>query len=173
MPLLWQVPLLAPLIPRQRKALEAVELIRRTTEELIARCCCQQCCSCQILCLKVHALTASLITVGRGLDASQAHRAEKHLALLHRCKAMVDAEEAERGRVGFEEGYLNEADPSVLRFLIASRCRHPQLATHRPRSHGRWCCNARQEGHRTGTITAAESQISGDTEAMQAFMTAV
>lgn len=35
---------------------------------------------------------------------------------------MVDAEEAERGRVGFEEGYLNEADPSVLRFLIASRC---------------------------------------------------
>ena len=36
---LWQVPLLAPLIPRQCKALEAVELIRRTTEDLIARCC--------------------------------------------------------------------------------------------------------------------------------------
>jgi carotenoid epsilon hydroxylase len=47
---------------------------------------------------------------------------EQQVALLHRCKAMVDAEEAERGRVGFEEGYLNEADPSVLRFLIASRC---------------------------------------------------
>jgi carotenoid epsilon hydroxylase len=48
-------------------------------------------------------------------------------ALLARCKAMVDAEEAERGRVGFEEGYLNEADPSVLRFLIASRCAcHPR-----------------------------------------------
>ncbi len=38
-----------------------------------------------------------------------------------RCKAIVEAEEAERGREGFEEGYLNEADPSVLRFLIASR----------------------------------------------------
>ncbi len=33
----------------------------------------------------------------------------------------MEAEEAERGREGFEEGYLNEADPSVLRFLIASR----------------------------------------------------
>ena len=31
---------------------------------------------------------------------------------------MVDAEEA----ASFEEGYINESDPSVLRFLIASRC---------------------------------------------------
>ena len=30
--------MLAPLLPRQRKALAAVDLIRRTTEELIARC---------------------------------------------------------------------------------------------------------------------------------------
>lgn len=35
---LWKFPLLSPLIPRQRKALAAVELIRQTTEELIARC---------------------------------------------------------------------------------------------------------------------------------------
>ena len=35
---LWKVPALAPLIPRQRKAVEAVSLIRQTTEELIAKC---------------------------------------------------------------------------------------------------------------------------------------
>ena len=35
---LWKVPLLANLVPRQRKALEAVALIRRTTEQLIAKC---------------------------------------------------------------------------------------------------------------------------------------
>ena len=35
---LWKVPVLAPLIPRQRKALQAVSLIRQTTEELIAKC---------------------------------------------------------------------------------------------------------------------------------------
>ncbi|KAL0043106.1 hypothetical protein WJX79_009388 [Trebouxia sp. C0005] len=67
---LWKVPALAPLIPRQRKALQAVSLIRQTTEELIAK-----------------------------------------------CKQMVDAEEQAR----FEEGYINEGDPSILRFLIASR----------------------------------------------------
>ncbi|KAK9823343.1 hypothetical protein WJX72_002053 [[Myrmecia] bisecta] len=66
----WKLPQLAFLFPRQRKALAAVELIRRTTEQLIAK-----------------------------------------------CKEMVDAE----GQVQFDEGYINEADPSVLRFLIASR----------------------------------------------------
>ncbi len=35
---IWKVPALAALVPRQRKALAAVELIRQTTEELIARC---------------------------------------------------------------------------------------------------------------------------------------
>ena len=30
---------------------------------------------------------------------------------------MVDAEE----QASFEEGYINDSDPSVLRFLIASR----------------------------------------------------
>ena len=35
---LWKIPALAPLIPRQRKALQAVSLIRQTTEELIAKC---------------------------------------------------------------------------------------------------------------------------------------
>jgi carotene epsilon-monooxygenase len=34
----WKIPLLRLLVPRQRKAAEAVELIRRTTEELIAKC---------------------------------------------------------------------------------------------------------------------------------------
>ena len=33
-----QLPLLPSLIPRQRKALDAVRLIRQTTEELIAKC---------------------------------------------------------------------------------------------------------------------------------------
>lgn len=32
-------------------------------------------------------------------------------------QAMVDAEEA----ASFQEGYINDSDPSVLRFLIASR----------------------------------------------------
>ncbi len=35
---LWKITALAPLIPRQRKALQAVSLIRQTTEELIAKC---------------------------------------------------------------------------------------------------------------------------------------
>ena len=35
---LWRVPALAQFLPRQRKALEAVALIRRTTEELIGKC---------------------------------------------------------------------------------------------------------------------------------------
>jgi len=68
---LWKLTALAPLIPRQKKALEAVELIRQTTEELIAK-----------------------------------------------CKAMVEAEETASS---FDEEYINDSDPSVLRFLIASR----------------------------------------------------
>ncbi|CAL5220979.1 g3089 [Coccomyxa viridis] len=67
---LWKLQFLHPLIPRQRKASEAVALIRQTTEQLIAK-----------------------------------------------CREMVDAEEQAR----FGEDYINEADPSVLRFLIASR----------------------------------------------------
>mmetsp|Transcript_12600 Transcript_12600/g.35999 ORF Transcript_12600/g.35999 Transcript_12600/m.35999 type:complete len:567 (+) Transcript_12600:71-1771(+) len=68
---LWKLTFLAPFIPRQRKALEAVELIRQTTEQLIAK-----------------------------------------------CKAMVEAEETAST---FDEDYINDSDPSVLRFLIASR----------------------------------------------------
>lgn len=68
----WKVPLLCAFVPRQRKAADAVALIRATTEELIAK-----------------------------------------------CKAMVDAEEE---AASFDpENYINDSDPSVLRFLIASR----------------------------------------------------
>lgn len=35
---LWKLPFLAPLVPRQRKALEAVALIRAETERLISQC---------------------------------------------------------------------------------------------------------------------------------------
>ena len=35
---LWKLSFLHPLIPRQRKATEAVQLIRATTEQLIAKC---------------------------------------------------------------------------------------------------------------------------------------
>jgi hypothetical protein len=35
---LWKLPVLAPLIPRQRRAAEAVALIRAETERLIAKC---------------------------------------------------------------------------------------------------------------------------------------
>ena len=37
---LWKIPALSFFIPRQRRALEAVDIIRATTEELIARCKC-------------------------------------------------------------------------------------------------------------------------------------
>jgi len=68
----WKIPFMRYIIPRQRKAMEAVDLIRQTTEELIAT-----------------------------------------------CKAMVEAEEE---AAAFDpDNYINESDPSVLRFLIASR----------------------------------------------------
>lgn len=68
----WKIPFLCTIVPRQRKALAAVEIIRQTTEELIAK-----------------------------------------------CKAIVDAEEE---AASFDpENYINDSDPSVLRFLIASR----------------------------------------------------
>jgi carotene epsilon-monooxygenase len=62
-----QVPLLCQLVPRQRKALDAVALIRRTTEDLIKQ-----------------------------------------------CKEMVDEEEM--AAASQAEDYMNEADPSVLRW---------------------------------------------------------
>eukprot|EP00878_Enallax_costatus_P024806 GHUV01026495.1.p1 GENE.GHUV01026495.1~~GHUV01026495.1.p1 ORF type:complete len:533 (+),score=153.01 GHUV01026495.1:330-1928(+) len=73
---LWKFPFLAPLIPRQRKALAAVELIRDTTNMLIKK-----------------------------------------------CKEMVDEEEMVAAAAAKAEGqdYINEGDPSVLRFLIAAR----------------------------------------------------
>ena len=42
------------------------------------------------------------------------------------------AEERDRGMEGFQEGYINEADPSVLRFLIASRSPPPPAPLQRP-----------------------------------------
>ncbi|GIL60700.1 hypothetical protein Vafri_15234, partial [Volvox africanus] len=73
---LWKVPALGWLIPRQRKALQAVELIRQTTNDLIRK-----------------------------------------------CKEMVDEEELRAAAAAAESGqdYMNESDPSVLRFLIAAR----------------------------------------------------
>jgi carotene epsilon-monooxygenase len=68
----WKIPLLCQFVPRQRKALAAVEEIRATTEMLIAR-----------------------------------------------CKEMVNEEET-RAAASSEE-YINTEDPSILRFLIASR----------------------------------------------------
>ena len=65
-----QVPFLCAIDPRQRKAAAAVDLIRATTEELIAK-----------------------------------------------CKRMVE-EEGERAE---GDEYVNDADPSILRFLLASR----------------------------------------------------
>ena len=68
----WKIPLLCAIVPRQIKATAAVEVIRKTTEELIAK-----------------------------------------------CKSMVEAEEE---AAAFDpENYINDADPSILRFLIASR----------------------------------------------------
>lgn len=70
-PFLWKVPEIAALVPRQQKAAAAVEVIRATTQELIAK-----------------------------------------------CKAIV---EAENEVASLDSEYVNAADPSVLRFLLASR----------------------------------------------------
>lgn len=35
---LWKLPGMRYILPRQKKALEAVDLIRQTTEELVAKC---------------------------------------------------------------------------------------------------------------------------------------
>uniref|UniRef100_A0A7S3YZM3 Cytochrome P450 n=1 Tax=Lotharella globosa TaxID=91324 RepID=A0A7S3YZM3_9EUKA len=75
---LWKLPenIAQTVSPRQQRATAAVDLIRRTTEDLIAN-----------------------------------------------CKQQLEAEEAARGEAEEfnEDDYLSEADPSVLRFLIASR----------------------------------------------------
>jgi len=71
----WKIPFLSLFDERQRKAQEAVEIIRETTNELIDR-----------------------------------------------CKKMVEEEERRTGsREEVDETYVNDADPSVLRFLIAAR----------------------------------------------------
>lgn len=64
------------IVPRQRKAMEAVEIIRRTTSDLIKK-----------------------------------------------CKEMVDEEEMAAAAAASASGgeYINQSDPSVLRFLIAAR----------------------------------------------------
>ncbi|XP_059462793.1 carotene epsilon-monooxygenase, chloroplastic [Corylus avellana] len=66
----WKINALCKIIPRQIKAENAVTVIRRTVEELVAK-----------------------------------------------CKEMVEAE----GERIDEEEYVNDADPSILRFLLASR----------------------------------------------------
>lgn len=74
----WKIPLFNLLDERQRKAAEAVKIIRETTEDLISK-----------------------------------------------CKRMVEEEEgraADRdGAEGVAEDFVDEADPSILRFLIAAR----------------------------------------------------
>jgi carotene epsilon-monooxygenase len=67
---------LCQIVPRQKKALAAVDLIRRTTTDLIRK-----------------------------------------------CKEMVDEEEMAAAAAANASGsdYINDSDPSVLRFLIAAR----------------------------------------------------
>jgi len=72
---IWKLPdPIRLLFPRQKKAGEAVQVIRDVTTELITK-----------------------------------------------CKAMIDAEAKEAGTEEFGVDYLNESDPSILRFLLASR----------------------------------------------------
>ena len=115
----WKFPLLAPLIPRQRKALEAVKLIRQTTEELIAKCkqmvdaeeqVTMRACASELL------LCAPLI-----LCSSQGHTANHRAAYSQNNPSSPEATGHHALQARFEEGYINEGDPSVLRFLIASR----------------------------------------------------
>jgi len=68
--MMYQIPFLCKIIPRQIKAERAVTIIRRTVEELITK-----------------------------------------------CKQIVDTE----GEQIDGEEYVNDADPSILRFLLASR----------------------------------------------------
>ena len=142
----WKVPLLCALVPRQRKALAAVELIRRTTEELIAKCkvpgdrlfgraefwlgplAPDTRCP-----LVAHLLLDGTLPVHRISIISWVHARVAQTGSVLVCsmsstwllpaplsaQAMVDAEEE---AAAFDPGnYINDADPSVLRFLIASR----------------------------------------------------
>ena len=71
----WKIPLIPLVDERQRKAAEAVEVIRETTEKLIDK-----------------------------------------------CKKIVEEEERRDGQaVEVGEDYVDEGDPSILRFLIAAR----------------------------------------------------
>ncbi|PRW34039.1 carotene epsilon- chloroplastic isoform A [Chlorella sorokiniana] len=99
----WKFPIINLFVPRQQKAAAAVQLIRETTEELIAKC--------KAITFLQH---CSHTHFEMFLYCNHRETTEE---LIAKCKAMVDAEEAAQ----FEEGYINEADPSVLRFLIASR----------------------------------------------------
>jgi carotene epsilon-monooxygenase len=95
---LWKLPppIAALFSARQRKAQEAVALIRRTTSELIARC---------------KAMVDEEEMAAFAAAAAKAERRSKN----------GGAAAGETAEDEAEEGYLNEADPSVLRFLIAAR----------------------------------------------------
>jgi hypothetical protein len=41
--------------------------------------------------------------------------------LIAKCKAMIEAEAKQNGTEEFGVDYMNESDPSILRFLLASR----------------------------------------------------
>ncbi len=210
---LWKVPLLCHVIPRQRRAAAAVALIRRTTEDLVARCkdmveagellppppahptsdqntWWKQVHSSPLhpptppqntspwgsmtfarrkalvmLPLAVHppskhgrggwsahrnpcdtgagasrmphvcALSAQLFThpgaapiFGRPLTQLKHCQESSPCGGVRGVVRGSAAEERDRGREGFQEGYINEADPSVLRFLIASRSAPAQAA---------------------------------------------
>jgi carotene epsilon-monooxygenase len=97
---LWKLPpVIATLLsPRQRKAQEAVALIRQTTSELIARC--------------------KAMVDEEEMAAFAAEQAAKQRATMQAFDSNNEEGAVDRAA---EEGYLNEADPSVLRFLIAAR----------------------------------------------------
>jgi carotenoid epsilon hydroxylase len=101
---LWKlpVPLAVLLSARQRKAQEAVALIRRTTSELIARC------------------KAMVDDEEMAAFAAAAAKAAAESASSGNGSGPAAATQAEADEAA-EKGYLNEADPSVLRFLIAAR----------------------------------------------------
>jgi len=109
---LWRLPapLAALLSARQRKAQASVELIRRTTSELIARCK-------AMVDEEEMAAFAAAAAKAAAESAAAAAAAAGGAAAAPAAAAATQAEADEAA----EKGYLNAADPSVLRFLIAAR----------------------------------------------------
>ena len=128
---LWKLPALNVFSARQRKAAAAVALIRETTERLIAKC--KDMVDDEEQARVFPSVKSEPAGVPALLSQGHAARTQTQEAMLEQHLHSVPTRGHKRDRrlrgwlacvcaqAAFEEGYINTADPSVLRFLIASR----------------------------------------------------